>query len=92
MDRHGLQARNDNQLCHCEEQRDAAIHRVLRDAYGDAVRLPVHSGSPRAFLNALAMTGVRMKFRAKTRAIKKAQTSLNYSKWRRERDSKPLID
>ena len=36
--------------------RDAAIHRVSRCAYGgDAVRLPVHSGSPRAFLNALAM-------------------------------------
>ena len=28
--------------------RDAAIHRVPKDAYGDAVRLVDHSGSPRA--------------------------------------------
>jgi hypothetical protein len=92
VDRHGLRPRDDNTLCHCEEQRDAAIHRVSRDAYGDAVRLSVHSGSPRAFLNALAMTGMREWVLAWTRAIKKVQTSLNYLKWRRERDSKPLID
>jgi len=32
--RHGLRPRDDNTLCHCEEQRDAAIHRVSSDAHG----------------------------------------------------------
>ena len=35
VDRHGLRPRDDKALCHCEEQRDAAIHRVSKDAYGD---------------------------------------------------------
>ena len=39
MDRHAFQARDDNAFCHCEKQRDAAIHRVSRD--GLHVKKPV---------------------------------------------------
>ena len=41
-----------NTICHCEEGAqvtDAAIHRVSRNAVDLSVRLPDHSGSPRAF-------------------------------------------
>ena len=38
------------------EARDVAIHRVSRNTVDLSVRLPVHSGSPRAY--ALAMTRV----------------------------------
>jgi hypothetical protein len=51
VDRHGLRPRDDNALCHCEEGAKRGTRQSIvsrRERSGDAVRLPAHSGSPRA--------------------------------------------
>ena len=59
VDRHGLRPRDDNTLCHCEKgasARDAAIHRVSKDAFGECGSLT--EGQWIATGYALAMTRV----------------------------------